>query len=68
MYPYDASALARVVIEERIREANHQRLAREFLRSGRPSTARTAAQVPQRHSRQRRSRLWNLAHIRHAYN
>jgi hypothetical protein len=63
MYPYDASALARVVIEERIREANHQRLAREFLRSGRPSTARTAVQVPQRHSR-----LWNLAHVRHAYN
>lgn len=63
MYPYDPSALARVVIEERVREANHQRLACEFRRSGRPSTARTAVQAPRRHSR-----LWNLAHIRQAYN
>jgi hypothetical protein len=58
----DLNTLARVTIEDSSREANHHRLAREFRRSERASTARTAPQKPQRHSR-----LWSLVHFRHAY-
>lgn len=62
MNAFDANALARVTIEDRIREANHQRLARECQRRDRPSTARTAAQEPRHYPR-----FWSLVHLRRAY-
>ena len=62
MYTYDPPALARVIIDERIREASHRRLAREFQRRERPSTTSSAVQKPRRPSR-----LWSLVHVRQAY-
>jgi homoserine kinase len=61
MYPTEY-LLARMVMEDRIREANRQRLAREFARREQPSTAPTA--VPKA---RRRSRLWSLVHVRQAH-
>ena len=61
MYTLETN-LARLVIEDRIREANQQRLAREFHRREQPSTAPTAVREPRRHSR-----LWSLVHPRQAY-
>jgi hypothetical protein len=58
----DPDALVRMISEDRIRQASHQRLARELRRPERASTARTATQAPQRHSH-----LWSLVHLRHAY-
>jgi hypothetical protein len=58
----DPTALAREIVGDRIREANHQRLVRELRRPERASTARTATHTPQRHSR-----LWSLVHLRQAY-
>jgi hypothetical protein len=62
MNTIDPIALARVIVEDRIREANRQHLARQFRRPARSSTARTVVQTPQRHSR-----LWSLVHFGHAY-
>ena len=62
MYPFEPDALAQMLIEDRIREANQRRLARESQRRQQPSTARTPVQEPWRHSR-----LWSLVHIRRAY-
>jgi hypothetical protein len=64
MYPMETN-LARLVIEDRIRDANQQRLAREFLRREQPSAASTAS-TPVREPR-RHSRLWSLVHPGQAY-
>ena len=58
MYPFESNQ-ARLVIEDRIREANQQRLAREFQRREQPPTA---VRKPRRHSR-----LWSLVHPHQAY-
>ena len=62
MHPFEANLLAQAIMTDRIREANHQRLARELQRRDRPSTVRTAAEDAPRHSR-----LWSLVHFRQAY-
>ncbi len=62
MNSFAPHALARITIEDRLREANHQRLARELRRREPASIARAARQTPQRHSR-----LWSLVHFRQAY-
>lgn len=61
MYEYEA--VVRAIMEDRIREANHQRLTRGVRRHEGPSPSRPATQEPQRHSR-----LWTLAHFHRAYN
>ena len=60
---YDHVPLARVIMADRIREANHQHLVRELKRRARPSTAPSAAEEPQRPSRR-----WTLVHFHRAYN
>ena len=60
MFEYEA--VVRAIMEDRIREANHQRLTRMPRRRERPSTITTAAQESQRHSW-----LWSLTHFRRAY-
>lgn len=62
MNTFEANGIARATIEDRIREANHQRLVRECQRREQPSTARTPVQEPRHHSR-----LWSLVHFRQAY-
>lgn len=63
MYEYEA--IARFIMADRIREANHQRLAREIQRRDWPSTARPAAEEAPRSSRR-----WTLPHFHfhRAYN
>lgn len=61
MYEYEA--VVRAIMEDRIREANHQRLTRGPRRRERPSTAQPATQEPRRPTR-----LWTLAHFHRAYN
>jgi hypothetical protein len=63
MYEYEA--LARFIIADRIREANHQRLTRELRRRERPSTARPGTEESQGPSRR-----WTLTHfhLHRAYN
>lgn len=56
MYEYEG--LARFIIADRIREADHQRLARELRRRERPSTAQPATVEPERASRR-----WTLIHF-----
>ena len=56
MYEYEA--LARYIIADRIREANHQRTTRDLRRSERPSTAQPATEAAQRPSRR-----WTLTHF-----
>jgi hypothetical protein len=60
----DPSALAHMITQERIREANHQRLVRE-LRPARASTGSATATATR--TAQRPSRLRSLVHFRHAY-
>lgn len=62
MSPYEAELISRAIIADRIREADHQRLAREVRRSEHPDNA--GAATP---SADRRSRLWRLVHLSHAY-
>jgi hypothetical protein len=62
MNAYEFDALAQATIEDRIREANHRRVAREFRLRER-ATAPTAVRKPRRHSQ-----LWSVVHFRHAYN
>ena len=54
--------LARAIIEDRMREANQQHLAREVNRREQPSPAATPVQKARRHSR-----LWRLVHVRQAH-
>jgi hypothetical protein len=62
MSPYESEAISRAIITDRIREADHRRLVREV----RQSEVRTdiGAATP---SANRRSRLWKLVHLSHAY-
>lgn len=60
---YDYLPLARVIMADRIREANNQHLVREVQRRERPSTAPSATK-----ELQRRSRGWTLVHFHRAYN
>lgn len=62
MHPYEAEALSRATIADRIRETEHQRLAREVKQSKRRSDLGTATAPADRHSR-----LWRLVHLSHAY-
>ena len=62
MYPYEAEALSRAIIADRIREAEHQRLAREVKQSTRRNDIGTATAPADRHSR-----IWRLVHLSHAY-
>ncbi|MDF1602603.1 hypothetical protein [Nocardioides sp. YIM 152315] len=71
MYPMDSGAvLAQMVIEQRIREAQQQQLARQVRAGARPTADATAdptadpkaAPQPRRHSR-----LWVLLHFRHSF-
>jgi hypothetical protein len=54
--------VARQLIEDRMRDASQQRLAREFNRREQPSTAATPVRKARRHSR-----LWSLVHVRQAH-
>ena len=62
MSAYETEVICRAVISDRIREAERGRLARETKQSrhrsnGGPATA----------SANRRSRVWRLVHLSHAY-
>ena len=59
---YESEALCRAIIAERIREADHRRLVREIKQSELRSNI-GAATAPAN----RRSRLWKLVHLSHAY-
>jgi hypothetical protein len=58
----DPFATARLIIDDRVREAQHRSMVSELRRSERPEPARAASRPPERHSR-----LWTLVHLRHAY-
>jgi hypothetical protein len=58
MNPFDSSSVARFVIEDRIRDADHRRLVRESRRREQPFAARAASPAPRPPSR-----LWSLAHL-----
>ena len=62
MSPYEAELISRAIIADRIREADHQRLAREVRQSENRDTAGAATPSADRHSR-----LWRLVHLSHAY-
>jgi hypothetical protein len=62
MYHPDPTLMARMIIDERIGEAQHHHLVRDVRRFGRVETARPTAPTAQRHPR-----LWALVHLRHAY-
>ncbi|MCY4726435.1 hypothetical protein NYO98_09100 [Nocardioides sp. STR2] len=62
MHPYEADALTRAIIADRIRETEHQRLAREVKQYKRRNDVSTATAPADRHSR-----LWRLVHLSHAY-
>lgn len=62
MSPYEAEAISRFIIADRLREADHQRLGRGSRQSELRSNAGAATA-----SASRRSRLWKLVHLSHAY-
>ena len=62
MYPYESEAISRTIITDRIREADHRRLVREIRQSERGSNIGVATS-----STNRRSRIWMLVHLSHAY-
>jgi hypothetical protein len=63
---YESEAICRAITTERIREADHRRLVREIrqseVRTNSSTTTPTATA-----SADRRSRLWRLVHLSHAY-
>ena len=61
MSPYEAEMICRTVMSDRIREAERGRLARE-MKAERRSTSSPATA-----SATRRSRVWKLVHLSHAY-
>jgi len=63
MYPYEAEVISRAIIADRLREADHQRLVREVRQYKRNAATTATATV----SANRRSRLWKLVHLSHAY-
>lgn len=62
MSPYEAEMICRLIMSDRIREAERGRLARETKQSERRSTSGPATA-----SATRRSRVWRLVHLSHAY-
>lgn len=62
MSPYEAEVICRAIVADRIREADRQRLAREVRQSEHRNTTGAATA-----SADRRSRLWRLVHLSHAY-
>ena len=62
MSPYESEAICRAIITDRIREADHRRLVREIRQSELRNNRRAATASPNR-----RSRLWKLVHLSHAY-
>ena len=62
MNPVQSHGIAQAVIQDRIREANNRRPARESRRRDR-SGARTKIREPRRHSP-----LWSVVHLGRAYN
>jgi hypothetical protein len=63
---YESEALCRAIIAERIREADHRRLVRE-VRQSEVRTDISTATTTTTASADRRSRLWKLVHLSHAY-
>jgi Trm5-related predicted tRNA methylase len=59
---YEAEAMSRAIVADRLREAAHQRLARELRQSEIRISAGAATA-----SASRRSRLWRIVHLSHAY-
>lgn len=62
MYSYETEALARMVIEDRLRDAHHQRLVREARRHHTTSSTPPPGLEPRR-----RSRLRSVLHLGQAY-
>ena len=62
MSPYEAQGICRAIIIDRIREADHQRLAREIRQSELRSEIGAATA-----SANRRPRRWKLVHLSHTY-
>jgi hypothetical protein len=59
---YESEALCRAIVTDRIREADHRRLVREIRQSELRTNIRPTTASPER-----RSRLWKLVHLSHAY-
>lgn len=59
---YESEALCRAIVTDRIREADHRRLVREIRQSEPRTNIEPATASPMR-----RSRLWKLVHLSHAY-
>ena len=59
---YESEALCRAIVTDRIREADHRRLVREIRQSELRTNIDPATPSPKR-----RSRLWKLVHLAHAY-
>jgi hypothetical protein len=56
------TTFARLLVEDRIREANHQRLVHRVQRREQPSAAEATATETRRHRRR-----WSLVHLHRAY-
>ena len=59
---YESEALCRAIVTDRIREADHRRLVREIRQAELRNNIGAATA-----STNRRSRLWKLVHLSHAY-
>lgn len=62
MFPHDSEATCRAIITDRLREADHRRLVREIRQSELRSNSGVATA-----SVNRRSRVWKLVRLSHAY-
>lgn len=62
MNVYLTEGLARTTIDDRIRAADQQRLARESQRREGTPAPKAATSEPRRHSR-----LWKVIYLRHTY-
>ena len=60
---YPSDVLAKTLVEDRLREANHRRRFHEARRRELPS----AAVTPRVRKTTRRVHFWNLVHVRHAH-
>lgn len=59
---HESEAICRAVISDRLRKAEHRRLARQVRQS--ETRSDLGAQAASAH---RRSRVWRLVHLTHAY-
>ena len=62
MSPYEAEMICRMIMSDRMREAERGRLAREAKQSQQRSTSSPTTASASRHSR-----VWRLVHLSHAY-